>query len=177
MEIWMVVVAVVIAIAIVCLPKLIKNWYKNLPHLKKMRECVDQIQNFQEKYPNISDYEKAIILELQKQQADIDIIKNLLGSAYNKTLTQAYRSHENPMRFTDRWLYSSIAPKRWDYIDGILHYYVYIVQILLDKECRPTSLIMGIGGKQIFIECIETAYAKEIDPDILIKENFLSLKH
>ncbi len=173
METWMIVVAVIAAVIIVCLPKLIKNWYSKSPRMQQIREGVEAIQAFQEKYPEIKDYERSIAQELRSQEADIDFIKDILGDAYQQTLKQAHKSCEDPIHFTDRWLYTSIAPKRWDHIAGILHYYVYIMQALLAKKRRPTSLINAMGGKEAFIEKIEKAYAKELDPDILIEQDFL----
>lgn len=172
METWMIVVAVIAAVIIVCLPKLIKNWYNKSPKMQQIREGVEAIQAFQRRYPEVEDYERSVFQELRNQEADVDFIKDILGDAYKQTLKQAHKSCEDPVHFTDRWLYTSIAPKRWDHIAGILHYYVYIMQVLLDKKCRPTSLINAMGGKQAFIEKIEGAYAKELDPDILIERDF-----
>jgi len=74
------------------------------------------------------------------------------------------------------WLFSALAPKRWDYIAGILHYYMYIMQALLSKQCRPTQLVHKMGGKEEFLKKIESAYAKELDPDILIEKELLAEK-
>lgn len=172
----MIVVAVVAAVIIVCLPKLIKDWYNKSPRMQQIREGVEAIQEFQKRYPEVEDYERSVTQELRSQEADIDFIKDILGDAYKQTLRQAHKSCEDPIHFTDRWLYTSIAPKRWDHIPGILNYYVYIMQALLTKKRRPTSLINAMGGKEAFIDKIEKSYAKELDPDILIERDFLTDK-
>lgn len=176
METWMIVVAVIAAVVIVCIPKLLKNWYQKSPKMAEIREGVKAIEDFQNRYPTVESYEETVFRELRGQEADIDFIKNLLGEAYKPTLAQAHKKRENPIHFTDRWLYSTLAPKRWDHIAGILHYYLYIVQALLSKECRPTQLVHKMGGKEAFLMKIEKSYAQELDPDILLEQEFLDKK-
>ncbi len=168
----MIIVAVVAAVIIVCLPKLIKDWYHKSPTMQQVREGVEAIQAFQKRYPQVEDYERDVFQELRNQEADVDFIKDILGDAYKPTLRQALKSCEDPAHFTDRWLYTSIAPKRWDHIPGIFNYYVYIMQVLLDKKCRPTALLNAMGGREAFVDKIEGSYAKEIDPDVLIERDF-----
>ena len=96
----------------------------------------------------------------------------MLKEAYDETISQSHRTGEDPAHFVDRWLYSIAAPKRWDFIEGVLPYYFQLVQVLLEKGFRPTPVIRRCGGKQPFIQIVESEFIRGTSPQDLVDKHF-----
>ena len=172
MEMWMIVTAVVVATVIVFLLGALQKWFKKSGIVREVKSGVHSIQTFREKYPTPKEYEVDVIRELLVQGAEETLLKQVLKDAYDISIAQSHRSGEEPGHFVDRWLYSVAAPKRWDFIEGVLPYYFQVVQVLLTKGLRPTPVINRCGGMQAFIQTVESEFIKGTSPEELVSNCF-----
>lgn len=172
METWMIVTSVVIATVIVFLISAVQKWFKKSRLVNEVKSGMESVQVFREKYPTPKEYETDVIRELLIQGAEETLLKQVLKDAYDVTLAQSHKSGEEPAHFVDRWLYSIAAPKRWDFIEGVLQYYFLLVQILLEKKLRPTPVIRRCGGMEAFVRIVETEFTKGTSPDELVSRYF-----
>lgn len=172
METWMIVWAVVLATLIMFVFGAVRKWFRKSKIVNEVREGVASVQNFRDKYPTTTEYEAAINRELLSQGADVTILKQVLKDNYDLTIAQTLKSGEEPAHFVDRWLYSVAAPKRWDFIEGILPYYFQVVQVALAQNIRPTSVINQSGGMTSFIQMVESEYIRGTSPEELVSRRF-----
>ncbi len=172
METWMIVTAVVVATVIVFVLGAVQKWYRTSRLVHEVRSGVQSVQAFRERYPTPEEYEVAVNRQLFDQGAESTLLKQVLKEAYATTLAKAHQSGEEPAHFTDRWLYSIAAPKRWDFIEGVLPYYFQVVQRLLEKQIRPTPVINRCGGTAGFVQIVESGFIKGTSPDELVATQF-----
>lgn len=172
METWMIVWAVVLATLIMVLFAAFRKWFRKSKIVNDVREGVQSVQNFREKYPTTAEYEAAINRELLNQGADVTLLKQVLKDNYEMTVAQTHKSGEEPAHFVDRWLFSVAAPKRWDFIEGILPYYFQVVQVALAQNIRPTPVINKCGGMTLFIQLVESEYIRKTSPEELVARYF-----
>lgn len=102
------------------------------------------------------------------------LLKQVLKDKYDMTIAQTHKSGEEPAHFVDRWLFSVAAPKRWDFIEGMLPYYFQVVQVALAQNIRPTPVINKCGGMTPFIQMIESEYTRGTSPEELVTRRFLA---
>ena len=172
METWMIVTAVVVATVIVFLLGAFQRWFNKSKIVHEVKTGVQSVRVFRESYPTVKEYEVAIIRELLIQGAEETLLKQVLKDAYDMTLAQSHHSGEEPVHFVDRWLYSIAAPKRWDFIEGVLPYYFQVVQVLLANGLRPTPVINRCGGMPPFIHIVESEFIKGTSPEELVSKHF-----
>lgn len=172
METWMIVTAVVVATVIVFLLGAFQKWFKKSKIVREVKTGVQSVQVFRERYPTVKEYEVDIVRELLIQGAEETLLKQVLKDAYDMTLAQSHHSGEEPAHFVDRWLYSVAAPKRWDFIEGVLPYYFQVVQVLLANGLRPTPVIKRCGGMPPFIQIVESEFIRGTSPEELVSKHF-----
>lgn len=172
METWMIVLAVVLATVIMVLFGAFRKWFSKSKIVNEVREGVQSVQNFREKYPTAKEYETAINRELLNQGADVTLLKQVLKDKYDMTVAQTHKTGEDPAHFVDRWLFSVAAPKRWDFIQGLLPYYFQVVQVALAQNIRPTPVINKCGGMAPFIQIVESEYTRGTSPEELVTKYF-----
>ena len=172
METWMIVWAVVLATLIMLAFGAFRKWFRKSKIVNEVREGVASVQDFREKYPTTVEYEAAIKRELLNQGAEVTLLKQVLKDNYQTTIAQTHKSGEDPAHFVDRWLFSVAAPKRWDFIEGILPYYFQVVKLALEKNIRPTPVINKCGGMTSFIEIVESEYIRKTSPEELVTKRF-----
>ncbi len=172
METWMIVWAVVLATLIMVVFGAVRKWFRKSKIVNEVREGVASVQNFREKYPTTAEYEAAINRELLNQGAEVTLLKQVLKDNYQTTIAQTHKSAEDPAHFVDRWLFSVAAPKRWDFIEGILPYYFQVVQVALARNIRPTPVINKCGGMASFIQMVESEYIRGTSPEELVTKRF-----
>ncbi len=172
METWMIVTAVIVATVIVFLLGALQKWFRKSRVVREVKSGVQSVQAFREKYPTPKEYEVDVVRELLVQGAEESLLKQVLKEAYDITIAQSHKSGEEPAHFVDRWLYSIAAPKRWDFMEGVLPYYFQVVQVLLVHELRPTPVIKRCGGKQPFIQIVESEFIRGTSPDELVSKYF-----
>lgn len=172
METWVIVTAVIGAVVIVFLLGALKKWFGKSRIVNEVKSGVQSVQTFREQYPTPQAYEIHVIRELRIQGAEETLLKEVLKEAYDETIAQSHRTGEDPAHFVDRWLYSIAAPKRWDFIEGVLPYYFQLVQVLLEKGLRPTPVIRQCGGKQPFIQIVESEFIRGTSPEDLVDRHF-----
>ena len=168
METWMIVWAVVLATLIMIVFGALRKWFRKSKIVNEVREGVVSVQNFREKYPTTVEYEAAIKRELLSQGAEVTLLKE----DYEVTIAQTHKSGEDPAHFVDRWLFSVAAPKRWDFIEGILPYYFQVVQVALAQNIRPTPVIKQCGGMTPFIQMVESEFIRGTSPEELVSSRF-----
>lgn len=174
METWMIVWAIVLATLIMIGFGAFRKWFSKSKIVNEVREGVASVQDFREKYPTTAEYEAAIKRELLSQGAEVTLLKQVLKDKYDMTIAQTHKSGEEPAHFVDRWLFSVAAPKRWDFIEGMLPYYFQVVQVALAQNIRPTPVINQCGGMTPFIQMIESEYIRGISPEELVTKRFLA---
>ncbi|WAV90916.1 hypothetical protein NB646_08800 [Oxalobacter aliiformigenes] len=172
METWMILASVVMATVIVFLLGVFQRWFRKSRIVHEVRTGVQSAQTFREKYPTPEKYEVDIIRELLVQGAEESLLKQVLKETYDTTIAQSHRSGEEPAHFVDRWLYSIAAPKRWDFIEGVLPYYFRLVQLLLEEGLRPTPVIKNCGGMPAFIQIVESEFSRGTSPEELVSKHF-----
>ncbi len=172
METWMIVVSVIVATVIVFLLGVFRKWFRKSKIVHEVKTGVQSAQTFREKYPTPERYEVDIVRELLIQGADESLLKQILKEAYDITIAQSHRSGEDPAHFVDRWLYSVTAPKRWDFIEGMLPYYFQLVQVLLGKGLRPTPVIKQCGGTVLFVRMVEQEFSRGVPPEEFVSKHF-----
>lgn len=174
METWMIVWAIVLATLIMIGFGAFRKWFRKSKIVNEVREGVASVQDFREKYPTTAEYEAAIKRELLSQDAEVTLLKQVLKDKYDMTIAQTHKSGEEPAHFVDRWLFSVAAPKRWDFIEGMLPYYFQVVQVALAQNIRPTPVINQCGGMTLFIQMIESEYTRGTSPEELVTRRFLA---
>ena len=172
METWMIVLAIVLATLIMFLFGAFMKWFRKSKIVSEVREGVQSVQDFRDKYPTTAKYEAAINRELLSQGAEATLLKEVLKENYDMTIAQTYKSGEEPDHFVDRWLFSLAAPKRWDFIQGLLPYYFQVVQVALAQNVRPTPVINKCGGMTPFIQMVESEYIRGTSPEELVSKRF-----
>ncbi len=172
METWMIVLAVVLATLIMVLFGALRKWFHKSKIVNEVREGVQSVQDFRQRYPTTAEYEAAVNRELLNQGADVTLLKQVLKDNYDLTLAQTHKSGEEPAHFVDRWLFSVAAPKRWDFIEGLLPYYFQVVQAALAQNIRPTPVINKCGGMPGFIRLVESGYIRGTTPEELVGKHF-----
>lgn len=172
METWMIVTAVIVATVVVFLLGAFQKWFKKSKIVHDVKSGVQSVQAFRDKYPTPKEYEVAIDRELLIQGAEENLLKQVLKDAYDLTVAQSHKSGEEPAHFVDRWLYSVAAPKRWDFMEGVLPFYFQLVQVLLANGLRPTPVINRCGGMQPFIQIVESEFIKGTSPEELVSKYF-----
>ena len=168
----MIVLAVVLATLIMVLFGAMRKWFRKSKIVNEVREGVQSARNFRERYPTEIEYESAVKRELLNQGADITLLKQVLKDNYDLTLAQTLKSGEEPAHFVDRWLFSVAAPKRWDFIEGLLPYYFQVIQVALAQNIRPTPVINKCGGMPEFIQMVESEYSRGTSPEELVSRHF-----
>lgn len=162
METWMILASVVMATVIVFLLGVFQRWFRKSRIVHEVRTGVQSAQTFREKYPTPEKYEVDIIRELLVQGAEESLLKQVLKETYDTTIAQSHRSGEEPAHFVDRWLYSIAAPKRWDFIEGVLPYYFRLVQLLLEEGLRPTPVIQNAWDASVYTNCRIGIFQRDI---------------
>lgn len=149
-----------------------RKWFRKSKIVNEVREGVASVQDFRQKYPTTAEYEAAIKRELLSQGAEVTLLKQVMKDNYQTTIAQTLKSGEEPAHFVDRWLFSVAAPKRWDFIGGMLPYYFQVVQVALAQNIRPTPVINKCGGMASFIQMVESEYIRGTSPEELVTKRF-----
>ena len=169
MDTGMIVIAVVVATVVVFLLEWCRRYWRKSRFIGEVKAGIGSLRAFRETYPTLAVYEAHVVREWRIQEAEDGLLKTVLGKTYETVLSKAYRLGETPAHFTDRWLYAIAAPKRWDFMEGILPYYSRLSQWCLKKGIRPTALIRQCGGMTSFIQCVEAGFAQDMSPEAFVR--------